>query len=557
MTIQTSDGNKERGPTVGARPARMPEPQMEPAPRERIDPLIGKNIGGMGCPGSYRISEFLGVGGMGRVYKGYELVPEMGPDGKPASDMDGAPKGAPDLGKPVAIKFMLSSVLEGRSESEQLNLIDRFTLEARITLGIEHPNIVKTLNIGLHGDEVFMAMEYVEGKDLSDIFEEKKRLAWGMLGPLMAQVCDGLHALHKSGILHRDLKPENIMVMQGGSVAKILDFGLAKKDSARVDDGRTVAGSLQGSPPYMPPEQIKRARAEYFALERGLTQKEAKDEAARAVVCDHRMDIYSLGAIMYRLLTGKKPFPELEDEKALAARLTGMPKPLNEVSPGIPTDAERIVMKAMATDPDDRYSTAAELRADIARSLGLMLEPTRDMTCGRILSMADLEAMRVDERPGPQPMQAAASPRTTATMPAINAPQSGAAGKAAKAFATVAVLGALAFGGYELYKHRDRIKEKTAESRDGNTGQQSDAGLGRTEPMEQGYFVTLDSKPRGATIFIVDKGSAPQNIGNTERGPRSYRLPPGEHTLRFSKRGYRPVKVKVSEKNPSASVSLY
>ncbi|MFH0737816.1 MAG: serine/threonine-protein kinase [Candidatus Micrarchaeota archaeon] len=556
MQKQNGSGGDIRMPTLNARPPpRMPAARTEPAPR-LADPLIGRKIAGMGLKGSYQVTELIGEGGMGRVYKGYELAPEIGPDGKPTFDKDGTPRGSADPKKPVALKFMLGSLLSGRSEAEQLILIDRFTYEARITLGIRHPNIVGIMNLGMHGDEVFMAIEYVEGRDLWGVFDKKGRLSWGELGQTMMQVCDGLHALHKKGILHRDLKPENIMLTEteGGMLAKILDFGLAKKSGIENDDERTVAATLQGSPPYMPPEQILRARAEHLAIGRGLTQKEAKEEAARLVVCDQRMDIYSLGAIMYRMLTGEKPFPE-EGDAAITARLSRMPRPPNCVAPGIPKDAQRIVMKAMATDPDHRYASAAELRADIAGSLRVSLEPTRDMTCERILSIADIEGMMQAERS----RAGAQAPRITAQMPAANARQKGGAGKtAATAFAAAALAGAVAFGGYELYKNRGRPKEKAAETSERNDdAKKGGADAVRTEPMEQGYVVTLDSKPKGATVFLVDKGSAPQNIGNTERGPLSVRLSPGEHTLRFSRKGYRPVKVKVSEKKPSASVSLY
>jgi tetratricopeptide (TPR) repeat protein/TolB-like protein len=264
----------------------------------------------------YRILGELGAGGMGVVYRAEDTK----------------------LGRTVALKFITPHGAEGAGEKE------RFLREAQAAASLSHPNICTIHEIDEADGELFFAMELVEGENLKD------RIARGPLKieealDVALQAAQGLEAAHGKGIVHRDVKPANIMVEESGLV-KLMDFGLAKKSGrSRL----TREGTTLGTVAYMSPEQ-------------------ARGEEAGA-----RSDIWSLGAVLYEMVAGRPPFRGDYEQAVLYSVLNEAPEPLTAIRAAVPMELERIVAKALAKDPAERYQHADELIADV-RSLRKSLE---------------------------------------------------------------------------------------------------------------------------------------------------------------------------------------
>lgn len=256
----------------------------------------------------YRILEKLGEGGMGVVYKALDTT----------------------LGRTVALKFISASAATDESMKQRL------VREAKACAALNHPNITTVYEFVQSEEHEFIAIEFIEGKTLSKVLETKQ-FALIEAFPMALQLLDGLEAAHRKGVIHRDLKASNIMLDTNGRV-KIMDFGLAKLARGSM---LTQPGSTVGTAAYMSPEQ------------------------ARGEETDHRTDIYSLGVVLYQLLTGKLPFDNPHYLAVLYAVVNQDPKPLRELNPAIPAELENIVLKAMAKDPDRRFQSCAVM----ARSL--------------------------------------------------------------------------------------------------------------------------------------------------------------------------------------------
>jgi serine/threonine protein kinase/tetratricopeptide (TPR) repeat protein len=256
----------------------------------------------------YRILGELGAGGMGVVYRAEDTK----------------------LGRTVALKFIAPRGVEGAEEKA------RFLHEAQAAASLSHPNICVVHEIDEADGRLFMAMEYVEGESL------RERLARGPFKideaiDAAIQIAQGLDAAHRKNIVHRDVKPGNIMVEPGGLV-KIMDFGLA------VISGRsrlTKMGTTIGTTAYMSPEQ------------------------ARGNEADRRSDLWSLGAVIYEMIAGRTPFKGDYEQAVLYAIMNEAPEPLTAIRVGVPMELERIVGKALAKDPAERYQHADELIADL------------------------------------------------------------------------------------------------------------------------------------------------------------------------------------------------
>ncbi|MCB1100477.1 MAG: protein kinase, partial [Verrucomicrobiae bacterium] len=268
----------------------------------------------------YQLTREIGRGAMGIVYEARQL----------------------SLNRTVAVKTISGGRL-ANAES-----VRRFQAEAEAAARLRHPNIVSIYEVGTHDGLPFFSMNLVDGGSLSDLVEDgpmKPREAAGVLHTISRAV----HAAHAQGIVHRDLKPSNILLDASGAPF-VSDFGLAK----RIDDdaGLTLAGGPLGTPHYLPPEQAG-----------GITADDA------AITCGPPADVYSLGAILYHLLTGRPPFLAETIQATLEQVRTTDPAEPSRVNPGVPRDLETICLKCLQKDVARRYGSAADLAADLERFL--------------------------------------------------------------------------------------------------------------------------------------------------------------------------------------------
>lgn len=260
----------------------------------------------------YLFVNFLGEGGMGKVYKGYD----------------------PYLKRYVALKFI---------RGDDTDLSRRFIQEAQAQAKVEHRNVCKVYEVGEVQDKLYIAMQFIEGHTLS---RARKEMTLEKKIRVMRDICEGVHAAHRSGLIHRDLKPANIMVEQTeeGLVPYVMDFGLARELEAT---GLTQAGVVMGTPLYMAPEQ---ARGDISLL-------------------DRRTDVYSLGATFYETFVGQAPFKGKSGMDILMKVLQEDPLPMAHHDPTIPPDLDTIVMKCLEKEPQRRYDSARELAEDFQRYL--------------------------------------------------------------------------------------------------------------------------------------------------------------------------------------------
>src|SRR3972149_887717 len=266
--------------------------------------MIGREIG------HYKILDKLGEGGMGVVYKALDTK----------------------LDRPVALKFLPPHLSSSPEEKE------RFLHEAKAASALSHPNITVIHEINESEGQVYIAMEYVEGKTLKKLAESKE-LSLRKALDLAIQACDGLAAAHKKEIIHRDIKSENLMLTKEGQV-KIMDFGLAKVKGATK---LTKAGSTLGTTAYMSPEQ------------------------ASGEEIDQRSDIFSFGVVLYELLAGQLPFKGEHQAAVIYSILNEEPQPLARYNNQVSGKLEEIVSKALAKDREERYQHIDDLQADLRR----------------------------------------------------------------------------------------------------------------------------------------------------------------------------------------------
>lgn len=266
--------------------------------------------------GDYEILAELGRGGMGVVYKARHKK----------------------LQRVVALKMILSGA---HNTPEALQ---RFLSEARAVAQLQHPSIVQIFDIGEHEGLPFFSLEFVEGTDLQKDLDGKPCSAKRAAG-LVESVCRAMHYAHENGILHRDLKPANIL-LNGDGVAKVSDFGLAKEVDAE-GSAATNDGTIMGSPSYMPPEQAK---------------GELKSVTAKS-------DQYSLGAVLYQMLTARPPFLADRPFDTVMQVITNEAVAPRDLQPGIPEELETICLKALQKDQKARYDTCEEMANDLRRFL--------------------------------------------------------------------------------------------------------------------------------------------------------------------------------------------
>src|SRR5205823_144445 len=300
-----------------------------------LDPLLGRVF-----DGKYRLDDRLGGGGMGTVYRATHLL----------------------IDRPVALK-VLSQRFVGDQTAQQ-----RFRREARAAARMQHPNAVTVTDFGATDDGyLYIVMELLEGRTLRDLLAHEAPLDPARAVSFMLQACAAVGAAHEAGLIHRDLKPANIFIEQRPNfpaVVKVLDFGVAKFAVEEHDDDYntlTQVGAIIGTPRYMSPEQC-----------------------AGTASLTSAADVYSLGIILYEMLTGVTPFSG-DTPLALALKqVSEVPRPPREIVPSVPEALERVVLHALAKNPSDRPQDANELRRELhatAETLGLEhAEPSHSPT---------------------------------------------------------------------------------------------------------------------------------------------------------------------------------
>ncbi|MBN1653437.1 MAG: protein kinase [Deltaproteobacteria bacterium] len=276
------------------------------------DDLIGVTVGN-----TFQIVRAIGEGGMARVYEAcHTRLPS----------------------KRFAVKVMHPAY------AQQSTVIARFQQEAEAASGIAHPNVVNVFDVGHTPDGLpYMVTEYLEGKDFGSILDDLGKIDATKAVHVVRQVCRALSAAHARGIVHRDIKPENVFLVGdlGAPIVKVIDFGISKVDRG-WGTTLTRTGMIMGTPAYIPPEQ------------------------ARGGKIDYRADIYGVGAMLYRALTGCLPFEAEDTVEALSLVLTQEPPRPCSLEPSIPEALELVIQKAMAKNPDERYQSMAALDEDLA-----------------------------------------------------------------------------------------------------------------------------------------------------------------------------------------------
>jgi len=281
-------------------------------------PSPGQVIGG-----KYRIVRLIGDGGMGAVFEARHEV----------------------LGSTVALKFLHPEL------ASRTGLAERFLQEARVSASIQSPHVTRVVDVDQTADGApYIVMEHLVGETLQQLLDRKLKLPRDQAVDYGLQILSGLEAAHALGVVHRDLKPDNVFVTTtaGGPVLKLLDFGIAKlRQAHEFQRGLTRPGVVMGTPEYMAPEQL-------YAADR----------------VDHRADIYSLGAMLYEVLSGARPAYGDDVNQIVAQVALGRVKPLLEHEPDLPPGLAEVVHRALAPDPERRFPNATEMRLALARFAG-------------------------------------------------------------------------------------------------------------------------------------------------------------------------------------------
>jgi len=306
----------------GPAPAQAGEPTLAPGEQSPA----AKPLGTVRYFGDYELLEELARGGMGVVYKARQVK----------------------LNRIVAVKMILAGQLASPAD------VQRFYAEAEAAAGLDHPNIVAIHEVGEHEGQHYFSMDYVDGKSLAAIVRERP-LAQMEAARYVQIIAAAIQHAHDKGILHRDLKPSNVLIDRADQ-PRVTDFGLAKRQEGERQPGEpatlvagsraadlTATGQVLGTPGYMPPEQARGERVGPWA------------------------DIYSLGAILYELLTGRAPFVAGNMLDTLAKVLNEEPVSPRRLQPGVPRDLETICLKCLQKEPAARYASAEALAEDLRR----------------------------------------------------------------------------------------------------------------------------------------------------------------------------------------------
>ena len=396
-------------------------------------PLIGLNIGTI-LAGRYYIIEELGRGGMGRVYKVFDR----------------------EIKEKVALKLLRPEIAADEK------MIERFRNELKFARKIIHKNICRMYDFNKEDETMYITMEYVSGEDLKSSVTRMGPLSAGKTIFVAKQICEGLAEAHKLDVVHRDLKPQNIMIDRAGNI-RIMDFGIARSIQAK---GITATGVMIGTPEYMAPEQV-----------------EGKE-------IDQRTDIYSLGVILFELLTGIVPF---EGDTPISVAIKHLKEKVPEpktINPSIPDDMNKVVLKCLEKDRIKRYINVEELLSELEK-----ME----------------KGVPITDRIVPDKMP------TPASETSFFAYYAGGKSMIKKIFIPVLIVIAIAVLGIVIWKFLLQSK-------------QSEASLPPPPPSSQEGKLIVESIPPLATVYIdgIRRGATPLTAS----------FQPGKYRLRIEKSGY-------------------
>ena len=262
----------------------------------------------------YEVQQRIGRGGMADVLLARDLL----------------------LDRPVAIKVLFAEY------ATDPNFVERFRREAQSAAALNHPNIVSVYDWGKYGSTYFIAMEYIEGRTLADIIRANGRISAVQAAEIGSEVSAALAFAHRNGVVHRDIKPANILIGSSGQV-KVADFGIARAMNSAADSNLTQVGLVMGTATYFSPEQAQGAQP------------------------DPRSDLYSLGIVMYEMVSGRPPFAGDNPVAIAYKQVHENPQPLNQIAPDVPRPFEAIVAKLLAKNPAVRYPDGDSLRDDLRR----------------------------------------------------------------------------------------------------------------------------------------------------------------------------------------------
>ncbi len=576
-------GNKKPPGQNGEGPAKKPaskeagkfhgkdQPSKAAAKEPSGDPLIDQVI-----DDKYVIKELHAIGGMGKVYL--------------ALDKENLNKEEDAV---VAVKFLLPQF------SRNKVYVKRFMLEAEASMRIKHPNVARTYDFGMFDDEkgnggLYLVMEFVRGVSLYELTASGQTFPLKLVGHISSEICDALSSAHKLGLMHRDIKPANIILtvkIENGSKtasAKLLDFGITKsfigKDNIpedtgmqpnngpSTDSGDLTQGNVVGTPRYMAPEQV-----------RGDPD------------CDHRVDIYALGSVMYQMLCGTTPFMG-NDMEVRAKKILHEAEPISDRAPNIeiPTYLENVVMCALQKDRDDRFGNALEFKEDIKSAVGDFDGALEDIDLPEdILEVIDKESSSEGHTVFLIQHLMEESEESEKVMPSEHKQDEDAVElkdelkeklledlalmeeekpqrKGWRAFWYVlgvsAIIAALTLGIKTAYDHRKKLPPwlrkpvvKIVETFGDLTEQAKDyvAGNGeaKKDPAHKKVTFTVNTWPGEATVFLAIDGEE-EIIGETDKsGKLVLGLPEGKHTLIIRKAPYER-KVEIAPETPTVNVTF-
>ncbi|MDQ2780346.1 MAG: protein kinase [Pseudomonadota bacterium] len=337
--VAASAGGPAEGPgaaAAGARPDDLPPANQNPSTLPHSTARAGSSAPDpqMRQVGRYLVKSRLGRGGMATVYRAHD----------------------PSIGRDVAIKFLHASL----SEDDECRM--RFLREARAAGGLSHPNIVVVHDVGEIERRPYMAMELIDGAPLSETLDKERTLPIRDVVVMGLQLARALEYAHARGVVHRDIKPGNIMLMGDQQTIKVADFGIAHMEEV-AGEQRTMIGAVMGTPQYMSPEQTRGDKV------------------------DGRSDLFSVGIVLYQMLTGERPFKG-ESLVAVATKIANEePPPLAGKRRDVPASLRRVVDRCLAKQPAQRFQSGKELAAALLKVLGEVDEAAREKEKQRILPL--------------------------------------------------------------------------------------------------------------------------------------------------------------------------